>query len=167
MFFHFFAIYFSLQLRNIFPYTKYCWFRPEVCRTFHFGAHGVSNAQYSKYLNAIHLNDEFVRFSEMDLSYLEKTVWEESYLGAVRRSAEVTMENIDSTAESEVHIKYNRISEDQSPGSFGQVSIWLGAMNNIKAMVPRTAFKGVVTVRRGAKLVHIAPISIFGGEMKT
>ena len=34
--------------------------RPEVCRTFHFGMHGVSNAQFSEFLTGIKVR-AFVR----------------------------------------------------------------------------------------------------------
>ena len=140
--------------------------RPEICRTFHFGARGVSNAQYSKYLNSIKLNDEFIRFGALDLSYLEKDVWDSSYLSAVRGSTEVSKASIASVPENEVRVVYDRISEGLEPGAFGEAARWLGAMNNIKAMVPRTAYKGVVTVWNGNKIVHIAPASLFGKRMK-
>lgn len=44
---------------------------PEISRTFHFGIHGVSNSQYSEYLNSIKLNEQFVPFTQLDLSYLQ------------------------------------------------------------------------------------------------
>lgn len=46
--------------------------RPEICRTFHYGSHGVSNAQYSTYLNKIQLNKQYTKFLDLDLSYLER-----------------------------------------------------------------------------------------------
>ena len=35
-----------------------------------------------------------------------------------------------------------------------------GAMTNIKANVPRTAYRGIVTIWRGDKKVHITPVSL-------
>eukprot|EP01041_Mallomonas_annulata_P010838 gene10838-22620_t len=58
--------------------------RPEVCRTFHFGERGVSNSQYSEYLNSIKLNTEFVKFTELDLKYLQKDNWDEEYVNHVK-----------------------------------------------------------------------------------
>jgi hypothetical protein len=45
--------------------------RPEVCRTFHFGIKGTSNDEYSQFLRNIQLNENYVDFSSLDLSYLE------------------------------------------------------------------------------------------------
>ena len=69
--------------------------RPEVCRTFHFGAHGVSNSQYSEYLNSIKLNDIFAPFTRLDLSYLERDKWDATYLAAVRDAPLVTMSSFE------------------------------------------------------------------------
>ena len=33
------------------------------------------------------------------------------------------------------------------------------AMPNIKANIPRTAYKGIVSIRRGNKLIHMVPVS--------
>jgi alpha-1,3-mannosyl-glycoprotein beta-1,2-N-acetylglucosaminyltransferase len=44
---------------------------------------------------------------------------------------------------------------------FEQISNRLGAMDNIKAGVPRTAYKGIVTIWRHQKQVHIVPSSLF------
>jgi alpha-1,3-mannosyl-glycoprotein beta-1,2-N-acetylglucosaminyltransferase len=48
--------------------------RPEICRTFHYGSHGVSNAQYSEYLNRIQLNQKYIPFLDLNLSYLDRYV---------------------------------------------------------------------------------------------
>ena len=134
--------------------------RPEVCRTFHFGTRGVSNAQYSSYLNAIKLNQEFVKFGSLDLSYLQKSNWDHYYVDAIKRTKRIQMSEFNHVLEKEVHIVYSRISEGQEDGAFGVVARWAGAMNNIKAMVPRTAYRGIVTVWKDDKLVHLVPTSI-------
>jgi hypothetical protein len=55
--------------------------RPEVCRTFHFGLRGTSNAEYSDYLGAIRLNDHYVDFEAMDLaSALEPNHYERGFM---------------------------------------------------------------------------------------
>eukprot|EP01031_Cornospumella_fuschlensis_P041768 gene41768-50984_t len=54
--------------------------RPEVCRTLHYGARGVSNAQYSEFLTTIKLNSGYEHFTQMDLSYLSsENQWEKVY----------------------------------------------------------------------------------------
>jgi alpha-1,3-mannosyl-glycoprotein beta-1,2-N-acetylglucosaminyltransferase len=60
------------------------WCRPEVGRTRTFGKVGVSAGQFfDKYLKYIKLNDEPVRFKEMDLSYLEKDKYDTKYSSEV------------------------------------------------------------------------------------
>ena len=134
--------------------------RPEVCRTFHFGTKGVSNAQYSTYLNAIKLNKDFVKFGSMDLSYLQKNNWDHYYVDGVKRTKRIQMSEFDRTREKEVHVVYSRISEGFEDGAFGVVARWSGAMNNIKAMVPRTAYRGIVSIWKDDKLVHLVPTSV-------
>ena len=134
--------------------------RPEVCRTFHFGTRGVSNAQYSKYLNAIKLNEEFVKFGSIDLSYLQKENWDHYYIDAIKRTKRIQTNDFDRVSDKEVHVVYSKISEGHEDGAFGVVARWAGAMDNIKAMVPRTAYRGIVSVWKGDKLVHLVPTSV-------
>lgn len=129
--------------------------RPEVCRTLHFGTHGVSNAQYSDYLNTIRLNDEFVAFSALDLNYLARSVWDRDYLGRVRRAPLIGMRDFGSLKTDEV--KEVRVGYTDLENSFPVVAHWAGAMDNVKAGVPRTAYKGVVSVWKGDIKVHLVP----------
>lgn len=78
--------------------------RPEVCRTFHFGSIGVSNSQYSEYLNSIKLNGEFVAFSKIDLSYLEFERWDKEYIASVRNTKEVPISAINTVELSEKEV---------------------------------------------------------------
>lgn len=143
--------------------------RPEVCRTLHFGAKGVSNAQYSDYLNQIRLNDQFVPFSTMDLTYLQEDKWDHYYLESVRkapllslREATAKVDNPSSLTDNEkengIRVRYNSLDEmSHQPDSFSALARWSGAMNNVKAMVPRTAYKGVVSLYKNGVKVHLIP----------
>eukprot|EP01038_Epipyxis_sp_PR26KG_P016164 gene16164-21976_t len=72
--------------------------RPEVSRTLHFGVRGVSNSQYSEFLSEIRLNDKFVSFSSMDLSYLRLDKWDSYYLSKVKNAPLVTIPSFNSNS---------------------------------------------------------------------
>jgi alpha-1,3-mannosyl-glycoprotein beta-1,2-N-acetylglucosaminyltransferase len=140
--------------------------RPEICRTFHIGQKGVSNAQYSTYLNSIRLNENAVEFAKMDLSYLQLAKWDAIYLGQVRAAALITLEDARSgrallsakrSGTKEVKVVYGAF---EGPGnSYSGLAAWSGAMDNVKAGVPRTAYKGIVTIWKGEIKVHLVPAS--------
>lgn len=129
--------------------------RPEVCRTLHYGHRGVSNAQYSAYLTSIKLNDKFTPFTTFDLSYLRQPVWDDSYLTQVGNAPIVSPREVSNSGRSEVRVVYSTL--DSSRDSFAQLARELGVMDNIKAGVPRTAYKGIVSFWSGNVKVHITP----------
>lgn len=140
--------------------------RPEVCRTFHIGQHGVSNAQYSTYLNSIRLNENAVPFTTMDLSYLSGEKWRESYLSQVRKAQLISFEdarsgrgllNVKRAGGGEVRVVYEGF--EGSSNSYSKLAAWSGAMDNVKAGVPRTAYEGIVTVWKNDIKVHLVPSS--------
>ena len=113
---------------------------PEISRTFHFGTKGTSNAQYGDYLNRIKLNDQFVHFSTMDLTYLDIDSWEKTYLEPIYTLPILrNKDEVKTTSYSQVRVEY---SGNQH---FEQRAREFGIMDNIKANVPRTAYKGVVS----------------------
>jgi len=113
-----------------------------------------------------------VRFERLDLAYLAADAWDRRYLGAVRAARTVTTDtfaafqrdvaasNGDGTPH-EACVEYDGI-EEYDPRSFVAVAHWAGCMDNIKARVPRTAYKGVVTVWKDAVKLHIAPKGMCG-----
>lgn len=138
--------------------------RPEICRTLHIGQKGVSNAQYSSYLNSIRLNENAVAFTKIDLSYLQLPKWDEIYLNQVRSAMLISLEDARSgrgmlTAKrsgvKEVRVVYGAFEGHSN--SFSQLAQWSGAMDNVKAGVPRTAYKGIVTIWKGEIKVHLVP----------
>lgn len=134
--------------------------RPEICRTYHFGMHGVSNAQYSEYMMSIHLNDKFIPFTTMNLTYLELNSWNHIYVDKINRLPVVTSRTFScpyNNNQKEMRVIYRQLNAAGSGDSFEDLAHWSGAMDNIKAGVPRTAYHGIVTVWRGDCKVHIVP----------
>ncbi|RYH26385.1 hypothetical protein EON65_14660 [archaeon] len=138
--------------------------RPEVCRTLHYGARGVSNAQYSEFLTTIKLNSEYVHFTQLDLSYLSSQgKWEEVYFTAIRsakqfKSARTFLDSIAQLNTKEVKILYTS-QDGNEDTSFVSMAQRLGAMDNIKAHVPRTAYKGIVSFWYKGVKVHLVPVA--------
>lgn len=140
--------------------------RPEVCRTFHIGQRGVSNSQYSTYLNSIRLNEDAVSFTTMDLSYLQAEKWRELYLKQVRSATLISLEDarsgrgllaIKRAGQGEVRLVYDGF---EGPGnSYSRLAEWSGAMDNVKAGVPRTAYEGIVSLWKNDVKVHLVPSS--------
>jgi alpha-1,3-mannosyl-glycoprotein beta-1,2-N-acetylglucosaminyltransferase len=151
--------------------------RPEISRTFHFGTHGVSNAQYSGYLNQILLNDQYIHFTSLDLSYLTSVRWDQEYLTIVRQAT--LLPNINSARQYFTEVVPKLSAEERKRGirlvyagfdehsrqdhrggypTFSQLANWSGAMDNVKAGVPRTAYKGIVNVYKEGVRVFLVPV---------
>lgn len=121
-----------------------------MSRTRTFGSEGVSWGQFfNKYLKDVYLNEVFVRFSAMDLTYLHHSRYDRAFLATVN----------DSTLYSLNDLKEGRLT--QSPAKitytnetdFEKIADFLGIMKDFKAGVPRTAYKGVVsTYYKGVRL---------------
>ena len=57
----------------------------------------------------------------------------------------------------EVRLEYTGFEGGGRVISFSRLAAWSGAMDNVKANVPRTAYKGIVSVWRGDVKVHLTP----------
>ena len=117
-------------------------------------------------MSDIKLNDVSVDFSNLDLSYLTKEKWDYEYITKVKNSPIVTMESFNmiisspSSSYTEVRINYDSLDNRLSPTSFVNIANWAGIMDNIKAGVPRTAYRGIVTCYKNNIKLHIAPIDL-------
>ncbi|KAK9962435.1 hypothetical protein ABG768_007804 [Culter alburnus] len=129
--------------------------RPEISRTLTFGRKGVSLGQfYDKYLRFIKLNSEFVPFTKMDLSYLEKKKYDESFEKEVYGASVVTVEDLQSgklSGSGPFRVQYS------SPDSFKTFARNLGVMDDLKSGVPRAGYRGVITFLFRGKRVYLAP----------
>ena len=157
---------------------------PEISRTFHYGKMGVSASQYqNQYLDHIQLNTQYVPFGTLDLSYLEEKQWEDTYLTQVRNAEQVSREQFDQLVPNRqrLELPLQHQAGQTTPGNskaspihpikeykveyignrgFESVAHWAGVMDNIKANVPRTAYKGIVSLWVGEVKLHLVPRGI-------
>ncbi|NXY86986.1 MGAT1 acetylglucosaminyltransferase, partial [Alcedo cyanopectus] len=129
--------------------------RPEVSRTMTFGRKGVSHGQFfDQYLKFIKLNDRFVPFTQLDLSYLKKDAYERSFLSLVYSAPEVKLEELQgglSRATGAVRLQY------QGRDSFKALAKALGLMDDLKSGVPRAGYRGIVSFVYRGRRVYLAP----------
>lgn len=129
--------------------------RPEISRTKTFGKIGVSNGLFfEKHLKYIYLNQKFVPFTVLDLSYLEKEKYDASYIADVYDTPvhsldEIKQGNIEQ--EGAVRITY------RTKENFKQFSKALGIMDDFKSGVPRMAYRGVISLMHKNRRVYLSP----------
>ncbi|KAJ8599347.1 hypothetical protein CTAYLR_005357 [Chrysophaeum taylorii] len=133
--------------------------RPEICRTFHLATRGTSNNQYGAFLKKIQLYEgdpvDFVARRDE----LAKTLDLEAYdtrFGNDLRNARLLASPDDLASLSgpgAVRIEYVTV-EDRPGASFPALARRLGIMDNVKAGVPRAAYRGVVQFWHGFRVDH-------------
>ena len=138
--------------------------RPEKSRTYHFGSEGgTSGNQFGSLLERNKLNEELIQWDTEDLSYLESSSYEKEYTQKVMGSKLVSsiVKARDAPSDSNVRMEYESFSH------FSKLARQLEIMDDEKAMVPRTAYRGTVEVRLGPeKLLYLTPKGGFGGYKK-
>ncbi|XP_066937635.1 alpha-1,3-mannosyl-glycoprotein 2-beta-N-acetylglucosaminyltransferase isoform X1 [Macrobrachium rosenbergii] len=135
--------------------------RPEVSRTRTFGKKGVSNGLfYEKYLKQIHLNEVFVPFTKLNLTYLIKDHYDPVFDREVQNSQVVSLSEV----------KSDRLSQGNSykivyhtKDIFKRTTKALGLMDDFKAGVPRTGYHGVVSFFYGGHRIYLAPSNNWQG----
>ncbi|EEB15549.1 alpha-1,3-mannosyl-glycoprotein 2-beta-N-acetylglucosaminyltransferase, putative [Pediculus humanus corporis] len=129
--------------------------RPELSRTRTFGKVGVSNGLfYEKHLKYIKLNNQFVSFTKLNLTYLLKDVYDVNFVKDVYSSPEVSYEDLKNNPNlptGSVRLPY--YTKDQ----YKKSAKYIGLMDDFRSGVPRTAYRGVVTFSYKGKRVHLAP----------
>ncbi|KAL1513801.1 hypothetical protein ABEB36_003161 [Hypothenemus hampei] len=129
--------------------------RPEISRTKTFGKIGVSNGMYfEKHLKYIKLNEEFVPFSKMNLTYLLKENYDNGFVSQVYKCPVVSYEDLmnnNISFNGSVRISYRKLNE------YKLISKKLGLMDDFRGGVPRMAYKGIVTFYFRDRTVHLAP----------
>ncbi|KAL0484649.1 alpha-1,3-mannosyl-glycoprotein beta, partial [Acrasis kona] len=128
--------------------------RPEISRTYTFGAKGVSLGQfYEQYLKHIKLNQVPVDWSGVDLSYLEKDIYDRNLINDCENAESIHVDNLSKYDDKNKHFKmYYSNTVD-----FESISKKIGIMSDIKAGVPRGAYGGVVTFKYKTNVLHIVP----------
>ncbi|XP_044738364.1 alpha-1,3-mannosyl-glycoprotein 2-beta-N-acetylglucosaminyltransferase [Chrysoperla carnea] len=129
--------------------------RPEISRTRTFGKYGVSNGLfYEKHLKYIQLNDKFVPFSKMDLTYLLKNYYDEPFLKEVYdNSIEVSYHNLRTLVLPEkqsIRIPYTK-------ETYKKAARAVGLMDDFKSGVPRTGYRGIITFHWNGRTAYLAP----------
>ncbi|NXS23916.1 MGAT1 acetylglucosaminyltransferase, partial [Mystacornis crossleyi] len=135
--------------------------RPEVSRTMTFGRKGVSHGQFfDQYLKFIKLNDRFVPFTQLDLSYLKKEEYERFFLQQVYSAPEIKIEELQKDAGRDlgaVRLQY------RGRDSFKALAKALGLMDDLKSGVPRAGYRGIVSFMCRGRRVFLAPPSDWTG----
>ena len=129
--------------------------RPEISRTLTFGKKGVSNGQFfDEHLKFIKLNSEFYPFTKKNLSYLIKENYEKEFTSAVYRSPLVSVDYL--TSGRVIPAPFVRV-QYESGSTFSFLAQKFGIMHDIKAGIPRMAYRGIVTfIFRGIR-VYLSP----------
>ncbi|CAN7936964.1 unnamed protein product [Ixodes hexagonus] len=129
--------------------------RPEVSRTKTFGKIGVSNGLFfEKHLKFIQLNKKFVPFLSKDLSHLKKDNYDVAFVKEVYGCPSVTLTqllkgNLDTKGP--VRVTYT------SKELFKNIAKKLAIMDDFKSGVPRTGYRGVVSLMFKGRRVYVAP----------
>uniref|UniRef100_A0A7S1UY43 alpha-1,3-mannosyl-glycoprotein 2-beta-N-acetylglucosaminyltransferase n=1 Tax=Grammatophora oceanica TaxID=210454 RepID=A0A7S1UY43_9STRA len=137
--------------------------RPEVSRTFHFGSKGgASGNQYGGHLLEIELEEDVVDFSKFDLEYeLKEETFNQEYWELVGEQSElVTADDHEDliTKAKEAAKEGNVRIEYTSQHQFARFARSLHLMDDEKAGIPRTAYKGIVETRpHGNHFLFLTP----------
>ncbi|KAJ2938201.1 hypothetical protein O0L34_g18540 [Tuta absoluta] len=129
--------------------------RPEVSRTYTFGKIGVSRGLFfDNHLKHMQLNQKFVEFTKLNLTYLLKDNYESALQkaleGAETMSADELMLLPEGSGQA-VKVLY------MDAKSFQKVARRLGLMFDFRSGIPRTAYRGVVSCYVNGRRVLVAP----------
>jgi len=129
--------------------------RPEVSRTKTFGKIGVSNGLFfEKHLKYIVLNKQFVPFTVMDLNFLKKDNYDESFVKMVYATPVVSVQDLKSGKlgnNKAVRLTYH------TREAYKRTAKALGIMDDFKSGVPRMAYRGIVSFMHQGVRVYLAP----------
>lgn len=129
--------------------------RPEVSRTRTFGKIGVSNGMYyDKHLKFIHLNEQPVPFTTLNLTYLLRENYDVEYVKLVYSLPTVTYEEL--KMNSIQHSNAVRIAY-YTKDMFRRNARFLGLMDDFRSGVPRTGYRGIVSFMFNGRRVFLAP----------
>ena len=125
----------------------------------------MSKQQFHVFTDDIKLNSNPVDFSVLDLSYLEDKQWEEAYMRQIKNAVHVDPVKFrpgDYAPYTELRVEYDHLTDGLR--SFVVTARRFGIMDNIKAGVPRTAYKGIVSFWFNEVLkIHLVPSQLMIG----
>ncbi len=127
---------------------------PEISRSKTFGKVGVSMGQFfDQYLKFIELNNEFFSFRKTDLTYLLKTNYDRDFIKDVYKKPLVRFDDVvsGSVQEETVRIQY------ESDAHLESMTRQFNLMTDLKAGVPRTAYKGIISFMKDGRRIFLTP----------
>jgi alpha-1,3-mannosyl-glycoprotein beta-1,2-N-acetylglucosaminyltransferase len=129
--------------------------RPEISRTYHFGIDGgASQNQFGSILESVKLCKQAVDWKRRDLSYLHEQAYNAQYADLIKSSRlPYTWEDPREALKTvDVRLEYQNFEH------FQRLAQRIHIMDDEKAMVPRTAYHGVVETRPfGKHLLFLTP----------
>lgn len=131
---------------------------PEVCRVSVRERPGMSKAdrlRYEQFMGTVKLNKNAVKFSAMDLSFLETKTYD-SYLRVLLESS-VTIRSASSLVNGFQGKPGNLKIMYDDAGAYVAIADILGLPNTLQAGYPAGSYRGIVTLRYGTWRVFIAP----------
>jgi len=129
--------------------------RPEISRTKTFGKIGVSNGLFfEKHLKYIVLNKQFVPFTVMDLNFLKKDNYDESFVKSVYETPVISIQDLKSGRIG--NLKAVRLTY-HTREAYKRTAKALGIMDDFKSGVPRMAYRGIVSFMHQGVRVFLAP----------
>jgi alpha-1,3-mannosyl-glycoprotein beta-1,2-N-acetylglucosaminyltransferase len=129
--------------------------RPEISRTYHFGVKGGASAnQFGGLLTKIKLDTDIVDWSQQDASALLPDQFDRHYWNLLHSARQVASfeQALDACKSGNVILEYRSFPDFQS------LALKLQIMDDEKAGIPRTAYKGVVEIRpHGEHILFLTP----------
>ncbi|CAB3261970.1 unnamed protein product [Arctia plantaginis] len=148
------AAFFDDWLRNPENIEGKSCIRPEISRTYSFGKVGVSKGLFfDLHLRNIQLNQEFVEFTKLNLTYLLKENYDAQLSRTISSLPEMTAVEVMASFESAKAVKVSYYNAK----SYQMAAKKLGLMDDFRSGVPRTAYRGVVSCFVRGKRVYLTP----------
>mmetsp|Transcript_16791 Transcript_16791/g.25247 ORF Transcript_16791/g.25247 Transcript_16791/m.25247 type:complete len:515 (-) Transcript_16791:371-1915(-) len=146
--------------------------RPELCRTFHTLAAGTgtSKGQYANFLTSIQIYQgppiDFT--TTLDPTSLNLQEYDSNLLRRLKAATLITSSHdlisFPTLSDSDLHsppatafrIEYHTV-EDRGPNSFPALARSFRLMDNVKAGVPRSAYRGVIEFYHNGYYIYLMP----------
>jgi alpha-1,3-mannosyl-glycoprotein beta-1,2-N-acetylglucosaminyltransferase len=126
-----------------------------------FGEKGVSAGQFSQFLSSVKLNDVAVDWATEDLTYLAPAVWDADIAEAVKDASRAASlaEFFDQTCTPASDSRAVKFGYD-GQSEYSPIANRFGYLDDEKAGVPRTAYKGIVHFPHAGCLKFIVPVAL-------
>jgi len=125
---------------------------PEISRTYTFGLKdGISQGQFAEqYLKPIVLNDEYIDWFSIDLSFLLKQNYDTDFIELLQTTRTVSQKEVDNYNDENLYIEFKK-------GAHAAICRHFGLMPDEKSGLLRTSYSNVVMFWRGTNRIFLAP----------